>query len=133
METGLTLYLLDTDTLIDLSKGRQSVRQQILAWLGSNDALGVCAINVTEFYSGLLPSERVLWGRRFALLRHWDISESAARQAGVWRHDFARRGVQLSVTDTLVAAVSIAQGATIVTDNANGYPLGGVQLLPLRP
>lgn len=128
----MTRYLLDTDTLIDLSKGREAVRRQVLTWMGGQDELGVCAINVTEFYSGLLPAERAPWAQWFALLEYWHATQSAARQAGIWRYDFARRGIRLPTTDTMVAAVARERGAIIVTDNLKDYPMGGVQLLSLR-
>lgn len=59
-------------------------------------------------------------------------SPAIAQQAGTWRYDFARRGLQLSTTDTLVAATAHAHGATIVTGNASDYPMSEIALLLLE-
>ena len=37
---------------------------------------------------------------------------------------FARQGVQLAMTDSLVAAVANDVGATIVTTNIKDFPMG---------
>jgi predicted nucleic acid-binding protein len=128
----VTSYLLDTTALIDFSKGREPALSRIGAWLAGGDDLGVCAINVAEFYTGVAPSGRARWDHFLSLLYCWPITLAAARQAGVWRHDFARRGVALSTADTLVAAVAGDLGARLVTDNPKDYPMPGVQLVSLR-
>ena len=47
----MTRFLLDTDTLIDFSKGREPTPTRILQLLQAGDMLGVCAINTAELYS----------------------------------------------------------------------------------
>jgi predicted nucleic acid-binding protein len=75
----------------------------------------------------------VPWDVFFSTLLYWDISLSAAKRAGAWRYQFARRGTPLSVSDTLVGAVALEQGATIVTNNVKDYPMGGLHLLSFGP
>jgi predicted nucleic acid-binding protein len=128
----VTSYLLDTTALIDFSKGREPALSRIGAWLAGGDDLGVCAINVAEFYTGVAPAAGARWDYFLSLLSCWPITLAAARQAGVWRHDFARRGVALSTADTLVAPVASDRGARLVTDNSKDYPMAGVQVVPLR-
>jgi len=48
-------------------------------------------------------------------------------QAGIYRYEFARRGISLSVTDTLVAAIAKANDAIIVTANIRHYPMKDIQ------
>jgi len=129
----VTCYLLDTDVLIDFSKNREPARSRITAWIAAGDDLGVCPVNVAEFYAGLSPTSVVLWDVFFSTLLYWDISLPAAKRAGAWRYQFARRGTPLSVSDTLVGAVALEQGATIVTNSVKDYPMGGLHLLSLRP
>jgi predicted nucleic acid-binding protein len=90
----------------------------------------VCPINVAEFYAGIDAQHRPVRDLFFASLHYWSISQRAAIQAGQWRYQFARQGVQLPTTDTLVAAVADEQQAIIITGNVKDYPMG-VQLLPL--
>ena len=51
----MTRYLLDTDALISYSKGRQPAVSRITQLIDQGDELGVCAVNVAEFFAGLAP------------------------------------------------------------------------------
>jgi predicted nucleic acid-binding protein len=44
-----------------------------------------------------------------------------ARQAGRWRHDYARRGVTLALPDLLIAATAVEYGLTLITDNRKHF------------
>src|SRR4051794_24175081 len=98
----MTRYLLDTTALIDFSKGQEPARSRIQGWIDGDDEVGLCAINVAEFYAGLPPPQRALWDQFLGALQLWDITRAAASQAGIWRYDFARQGVTLTTADTLV-------------------------------
>ena len=119
----MTLYLLDTTVLIDLSKNIASVRSQLRALFVAGDEFGVCAINVAEFFAGLAPEERPRWERFIRDLRYWDITPEAAMRAGSDRYFFARQGRTISTQDSLVAAVAVTVGATILTSNVKEFPL----------
>ena len=127
----MSRYLLDTTTLIDFSKRREPVFSLIHRFIQNNDELGVSPINVAEFYSGLGTSQHPVWDEFFEPLLLWPISLAAAKQAGKFRYDFARAGVSLSTTDTLVAAVALEHRAVIVTSNVKDYPMDEVVLHPL--
>ncbi len=127
----MTRYLLDTDALIGFSKQFESAYSLIPRLFRDGDELGVCPINVTEFYAGVDPQHTGVWGNFFTALQYWLISREAAIQAGRWRYQFARRGIQLPTTDTLVAAVAQERQATVVTGNLRDYPMG-VPLYPLK-
>jgi predicted nucleic acid-binding protein len=126
------LYLLDTTALIDVSKGFQPSRSKIRTMISSGDQLAVCSISVAEFATGLHPQERDEWREFLGRLLFWDISREAAFQAGIWRYDFSRPGVQLSTTDALIAATAWQHQATIVTNNARHYPMPEVTLMSAR-
>jgi tRNA(fMet)-specific endonuclease VapC len=128
----MTRYLLDTSALIDFSKDREPARTRILAMIDQGDEVGVCAINVAEFYAGLPPEARSVWDEFFAALTYWPISRQAAMQAGQYRYAFARRGQTLTTTDALVAAVAQEHDAVVVTNNAKDYPMADVRALSLR-
>ena len=129
----MTRYLLDTNALIDYSKGREPAFSRINVMIASREELGVCAINITEFYAGLRPDERFDGEDFLTSLRYWDISREAAIRAGEDRYYFARRRQMLSTTDTMIAAVAREYNAIIVTDNVKDYPQGDIQILPLSP
>ncbi len=97
--------------------------------IDGGDVLGVCAINVAEFVAGVRPPDRESAHEFLAALSYWHISYAAARQAGIWRYSAARTGVQLSTTDTLIAAVAHEQDAIVITRNLRHFPMPEVRVL----
>jgi predicted nucleic acid-binding protein len=106
-----------------------------LSWLNrqsdAGDEFGICPITITEFYAGLSPEQYLPWDAFFAALTFCPISYDASIQAGQWRSSFRARGIQLSTTDTLVAAAAADAGAIVVTSNVKHYPMP-VRLLDPR-
>ncbi len=129
----MTRRLLDTTALIDFSKGREPASSLILGMIDAGDELGVCSVSVAEFSTGLPPAQRDRWDEFFAALHYWEISRAGARQAGIWRYEFAQKGTPLMTTDLLVAAVAHENHATMVTDNVKDYPMDEITVMPLRP
>jgi predicted nucleic acid-binding protein len=127
----MTRYLLDTDTLIDFSKGREPTRSRVLEMIDAGDVLGVCAVNVAEFFAGLPLEHRHVWDEFFSL-PYWDISREAASRAGADRYQLGRSGKSVTTTDALVAAVARDHGATIITSNIKDYPMEDVTVFSLR-
>jgi predicted nucleic acid-binding protein len=127
-----TTYLLDTDTLIDYSKGREPTCSRLQELIQAGECVGVCAINVSEFFSGLPVSERPVWNEFFAALTYWDITEQSARIAGLYRYELGRSGKILTTTDALVAAVALQEHATLLTSNVKHYPIHGLAVRSLR-
>jgi predicted nucleic acid-binding protein len=126
----MTRFLLDTTALIDFSKRREPTRSRILSMIRAGDELGVCAINVAEFYTGVIPAtERPALDQFIRSLAYWEITFGAAVRAGRYRYDFLRAGQTLSTSDVLVAAVARERYATLVTSNQKRYPMTDITLL----
>ena len=128
----MSLYLLDTSALIDYSKGFEPSTSRIQELLAQGDLLGVCGVNLAEFYTGVLPGDRPKWDAFVAALEYWDLSRSAAIQAGVYRNILAKKGQILSTTDMLVAAAAMERGATLLTDNVKHFPVRGLKVQSIR-
>jgi predicted nucleic acid-binding protein len=71
--------------------------------------------------------------RELQIFAFLETTESAAKQAGVWRYAYARQGRQIAITDALIAATAYLNQATIVTGNIRDYPMPEVSLLPSAP
>ena len=127
----MTRYLLDTNVLISFSKQRDPAYSWVLARTRSIDELGVCDIIVTEFFAGLPPKDRPTWERFFGTMHYWETSLEAARQAGLYRYQYARQGQTITSSDALIVAVSVDVQAIIVTGNVRHFPMPDIDLLPL--
>ncbi len=111
------------------ARGRAAARV-----LGCGDTVCLCDVVLAEVYSGVRPEHRQRVAGVLDSLPYLATSAEAARQAGVWRYEFARAGVQLATSDVLVAATAHAHGARLLTGNASHYPMKDVSVLALpRP
>jgi predicted nucleic acid-binding protein len=128
----VTRYLLDTDTLIDISHRIEPTRSRVRSLMARGEQVGVCAVNIAEFMAGVPPHERVLWATFFGRIRHWQIPRAAALHAGYDRYDLGRRGQQVSATDALVAATARYWNATIVTGNVRHFPMADIAVVSFR-
>ncbi len=127
----MTLHLLDSDAAIDFLKNIQSTMALFQVLTSQGHVLCSCDIVVAEVYAGLPLTVRPAAQRFLASLQFLPTSEPAARQSGIWRYDFARRGVALSTTDTVIAAVAVEHDAVVVTGNVKDYPMPEVTVVPL--
>jgi tRNA(fMet)-specific endonuclease VapC len=116
-------YLVDTSVLIDLSRGIAGIRERLVALSASGAELGICAVNVAEFTSGIPGTQLWRWDRLLQEFNYWDISFEAAMRAGTFRHTLRRQGITLQVPDALIAAVAATVDATILSDNVRHFRL----------
>jgi predicted nucleic acid-binding protein len=93
--------------------------------------LACCPINITEIYAGLRPKEEAATEDFFASLQHFPITPPAARMAGGFKRDYARKGVTLNLGDVIIAAVAIHYELTLLTDNVKDFPMENLSLQPL--
>lgn len=128
----MSLYLLDTSALIDFSKGFEPSTSRVKRLLDQGAILGVCAVNIAEFYAGVLPGTNAAWDEFIEALEYWEISREAAVQAGAWRKVYALEGKALSTTDMLIAAVAAERGAILLSDNAKHFPIPGIEVRSIR-
>lgn len=124
-------YLLDTDAVIDYLSGVPTSVSLIQDLHAGGDLLCVCDVVIAEVYAGLHPPDRERAEKLLNGCFFLSSTFGSARQAGEWRYAYARRGVNLSTTDTLIAATATAHQAALVTGNRDHYPMPEVPLLPL--
>jgi predicted nucleic acid-binding protein len=119
--------LLDSTVLIDALRGRPVV-ERIDALERSGDRPCTTSINVEEIVRGMRPDEADAIGRLFAGLEILPIGAPEAWRAGLWRREFASRGVTLSQADCLIAGAAYLAGARIATGNSGDFPMSEVSV-----
>ena len=126
-------FLLDTTVLIDASLHREPARSWLQETLRQSGEVGVCAVVVAEFFAGLRPDERPRWEAFIDELTYWETTRDMARQAGIYRYEYARRGQTIAIPDALIAATAAAIRAVLVTDNIKDFPMSEVSTMRLAP
>ena len=127
----MTTYLLDTTILIDYFRGRQGVTLLLERLVDEGHTLALCDINVAELFAGLPQRQRPLARELIDSLHYLEIPPQVAELAGTIRFNTARRGVAIHLPDAMIAAVAIANDATLVTANVRDFPMEELQLLEL--
>ena len=121
--------LLDTTVLIDALRGQPAARR-LISLRRSGIEPWACAISVEEIWRGLLPGEERQARRLFDGLRMAPLGVGEGIRAGLWRRQFAARGVTLHQADCLIAAAAVRVGAALATANVGDYPMPAVDLMP---
>jgi len=95
----------------------------MLGALVEEGPLGCCPVTVAEIFSGVHPEERGKVEEFFTALVYYPISYETARLAGEYRKDYQKKGIILSISDTLIAAVAVKNSLTLVTRNVRQFPM----------
>jgi len=115
-------FLLDTTILIDLFRGRQEAIV-FLDKLSQEGSLFVCPIVVVEIFSGVRPQEISKVEEFFEAMNYCAIDYRTAKRAGLYKRDFQKKGITLSISDTLIAATAVDYSLTLVTKNVRHFPM----------
>lgn len=121
-------FLLDTTILIDLFRGRREA-VAFLDKLSQEGSLFVCAIVVSEIFSGVHPAELSKVEDFFEAMSYIQIDYKTAKRAGLYKRDFQRKGINLSISDTLIAAAAVEHSLTLVTKNVRHFPMGELNVI----
>jgi predicted nucleic acid-binding protein len=127
----MTAFLLDTTVFIHQWKQDPRVVAWIEAAISANDELLTTSVNVAEVYAGAKPEDRPTWDAFFPRLSVVPISAVDGSWAGRTQYDLARKGVQVQLSDALIAAAAVARGLTVVTENSKDFVAMGIPVVAL--
>jgi predicted nucleic acid-binding protein len=116
------LFSLDTTVLIDHLRGAPA-GDRVDDLLDRGDLACTTAINVEEVVRGLRNRELKSASSLIEGLIVIPLQKDEGWQAGVWRRDFAARGITLSQADCLIAAAALSAEAALVTGNPKDFPM----------
>jgi predicted nucleic acid-binding protein len=127
----MATILLDTSVIFDHLNGRYGRTEFLDQLIEQGHVLACCPVNITEVYAGLRPGEETKTEAFMDSLECLPVTPSIARQAGLLRRDWQKKGQTLSYTDVTIAAVALSNGVPFLTDNRKHFPMPELQLLPL--
>ena len=116
-------YLLDTTVIIDCLRGRKEVVEFLTELASEGLIVGCCAINIAEVYAGMKENERQVTRRFLDSLEYYEVTRNLAELAGGYKREYAGKGITLSLSDVIIAAVAISHNLILVTDNLRHYPM----------
>jgi predicted nucleic acid-binding protein len=123
--------LLDSGIIIDALNGKRGRRELIDRLIQDGAEMACCSINVSEVYAGLRPGEEVRTQRLLRSLKFYAVTWEIARQAGELQNQWRQQNRTLSLPDTTIAAVALANDLMLVTGNMKDFPMPELRLYPL--
>ena len=127
----MSTILLDTSVIFDHLNGRHGRTEFLDGLLRQGHTLACCPVNFTEVYSGLRPGEEEDTKKFLHSLEFYAVTQEIATQAGLLRRDWRKKGQTLSYSDVTIAAVAVANGLGLLTDNRKHFPMPELNLFPL--
>ena len=127
----LMRLLLDTAVLIDVLRRRHGRRELLAELARAGHTLTTTALNVAEVYAGMRPEEEAQTDAFLSALDCYEVTSRAGRFAGNLKNKWARKGRTLTLADTIVAAIALECGCTLMTDNVRDFPMPELMHYPL--
>ena len=127
----MSSYLLDTNILLDALNEKRGRKELLRNLVLQGHRLACCAIIMAEVYAGMQPHESFITDQFLASLDWYAAKPATARRAGRLRFDYARQGITLSLTDTLIAAISLEHDLILITGNRKHFPMPDLSIYPL--
>lgn len=127
----MTTRCLDSTLLIDLLRGSRAAVQRTQTLQESGELLKTAAPCVAELLRGVHFSGKKLREAAEGLLNQLEVlpvDERAARRAGEFAAETARRGREVGLIDCLVAAVTIVDEAILVTRDSDFARIPGLSI-----
>jgi len=121
-------YLLDTTVLIDCLRGKSEAVEFLGRIAAEGSVAGCCLINIVEVYAGMRDKEREATEKLLESLEYFEVTKDIAKQAGEYERQYRQRGITLSLSDVIIAAVAISDNLMLVTGNPKHYPVPEISL-----
>lgn len=119
------MYLLDTDILIWVLRGREEIVNKV-SLLKDNNEMAISVISIAEIYKNIFPSE--LPATQSFLNAHTIISvdKEIAEIAGLYWQQYSKQIQKLSLMDCFIAATAKNNKATLMTLNIRHFPMSDI-------
>lgn len=114
------MMILDTDFLIDLTKGNQKAVEKLNSI--ANETLAISTISLTELYYGIIKQSKDMEdAQKFENYFILPFGLMEARIASELRVQLEKNGGRIGAMDEMIAATAIANGATLLTRNIRHF------------
>ena len=126
------MFLLDTDVLIWILRGRKEVKNKV-SKLKEESPLAISVVSIAEIFRNIFPSELSTTEDFLDLHVIFDVDRKTAKIAGLYCQQYQKQLKNLSLEDCLIAATANVNNLTLVSLNIRHFPMKDIKLLnPLR-
>ncbi len=121
----MTKYLLDSDVLIWLLRGRSETIERLERLEGS---FGISVISRAEIWAGAREREHRQIEDLFLSFTAYPVDTVVADRAGSYLREYQARGRRLELADALIAATAVIHELVLVTCNVGHFPMPELKL-----
>lgn len=122
------MFLLDTDVLIWILRGRKDIVEHISS-LKEDSPIALSVISIAEVYMNLFPSELVDTEEHLEQYVTFDVDRKIGKLAGLYWQQYSKKLKKLSITDCLIAATANVNDLTLVSLNTKHFPMKDIKTL----
>jgi len=126
------MFLLDTDILIWILRGKKEVREKV-SKLKEKSPLAISVISIAEIFRNVFPSE--LSTTEDFLNQHiiFNLDQKTAKIGGLYCQQYSKQLKNLTLDDCLIAGCANVNDLTLVSLNTKHFPMKDIKTLnPLR-
>ena len=126
------MFLLDTDILIWILRGKKEVREKV-SKLKEKSPLAISVISIAEIFRNVFPSE--LSTTEDFLNQHiiFNLDQKTAKIGGLYCQQYSKQLKNLTLDDCLIAGCANVNDLTLVSLNTKHFPMKDIKILnPLR-
>ena len=114
--------------LIGYLRDTPSIGSGLRRRLSEGHTLATTCVNLAEVERGLRPRERRRAAAFLDALRFLVTDREAARRAGRYQAEWAKRGRTIHTADALIAGTARAHGAVLLTHNLDDFPMRDLRI-----
>jgi predicted nucleic acid-binding protein len=117
---GKTLFLVDTNIIIDFLKGDVKAKEFII---NNVDEIKISVVSVSELYAGVRGQKEEEQLKNFLnLFETIELNYSISMEAGYLKNKYYKSH-NAGLADCMIAATSLLHDLTLVTDNFKHFPM----------
>ena len=119
--------LIDSDILIEVSRGRDIAIVRRWSELSASETMTVCSpVTVAEIWHGARPKEHGILNSLFAALLCIPIDQEIGRQAGEYLRRY-QASHRIELGDALIASTALIHDTALWTRNRKHYPMADIE------
>ena len=120
------IYNLDSCIIIEFLRSNETVKKKLGAAMMANDTLVICSVVYYEVMRGfdqLNPPtrRRIKFDQLYSDTKHIVLDDKAAGIAAEIYRYLSKRGQKIEDDDILIAAITLANDAVLITDNVKHF------------